>query len=599
VDADAQNVGGVKSRVPGPRPPLDQTAQAAARAVADAATRKNPPAEPSGGSLTQSSPASAYASFNVLLDDPAEHPGLGFDDYAAALAEMIVHSRAEFAVGIFGSWGSGKTTLMRAIEKILAADKSVVRVWFTAWRYEKDPNLLLPLLDVIREALNAQDDGKSRWARDAAVAVGHAGEAFLAGLRLSSSLLGVEADFEPGKMIEAFKALRKRPRPLSYYHAGFSMLRHAIHGLSANGTRRVVIFIDDLDRCMPPNALDVLESMKLFFDVEGCVFVVGLDQEIADKAVAEKYGRVRDADMQVGVRGSDYVKKMFQVPFALPRIRAHQLQDYLDTTERNSEFGEVQRRDFTDNVRPHFNSLQGQESVNPREIKRLINTYTLQLKMLSPRLGASFNPNVVLALLCMNSRSDWRDFYDHLATDPPYFQSTLREALDTPGWPESVWLEGTKYPLSREFIEYLRGIASCILRVEDLQPYVSAAESTWTTDPWVLEARTVVSRLRGAGDDLVSGAVPPTEAAVKVMRDVDHLYGLIGTRRESFGPLGVMREQLEDAVSKLMAIAREVTDAAEADDSRFLTTWADGGVPLVEVLDAKLLEWHRYIGLGF
>jgi hypothetical protein len=40
------------------------------------------------------------------MDDPAQDPGLGFPDYAAALAEMILHSRAEFAVGIFGGWGS-------------------------------------------------------------------------------------------------------------------------------------------------------------------------------------------------------------------------------------------------------------------------------------------------------------------------------------------------------------------------------------------------------------------------------------------------------------------------------------------------------------
>jgi len=552
----------------------------------------------------QSRPVGAYTSFGVLRDDPAEHPGLGFDDYAAALAEMIVHSRAEFAVGIFGSWGSGKTTLMRAIERILAADENVVPVWFAAWRYEKDPNLLLPLLDVLREALECRDDGKKGWAHDAAIAVGRAGQAFLAGLRLSANLPGIEADFEPGKMIDAIKASRKRPQPLSFYHAGFRMLRDAIRGLSANGTRRVVVFIDDLDRCLPPNALDVLESMKLFFDVEGCVFVVGLDQEIAERAVAVKYGAAGGADAAPGAgadrgaSGSGYVKKLFQVPFALPSIKTHQLQDYLDTIARASDFGEAQRRDFTDNVRRHFNSLRGEDSVNPREIKRLINTYTLQLKMLSPRLGVSLNPNVVLALLCMNFRSDWHAFYDQLATDPQYFQATLREVLDGPGWPESVWLAGTKYLLPTEFVEYLRGLAACVLRDENLRAYVSVAESTWSTDPWVLEARTVVSRLRRAGDDLTSGDLLLADAASKIPADVDRVYNLIGARRESFGRLGVMRKQLDAKASQLMEMARELVEAAEADDATFLIKWAEEAVPLVEALDAGLLEWHRYIGLG-
>ena len=77
-----------------------------------------------------------YTEFKILLDTPAEDPGLGFAGYASALAEIVAHSKAEFAVGIFGSWGSGKTTLMRAIEKRLVKDSSVVTVWFTAWRYE-------------------------------------------------------------------------------------------------------------------------------------------------------------------------------------------------------------------------------------------------------------------------------------------------------------------------------------------------------------------------------------------------------------------------------------------------------------------------------
>ena len=75
------------------------------------------------------------------------------------------------------------------------------------------------------------------------------------------------------------------------------MLRQAIHDLS-KGNRRVVIFVDDLDRCLLPNVLVVLESIKLFFDVEGCVFVVGLDSAIAERAVADKYRTLSDSAPQ-------------------------------------------------------------------------------------------------------------------------------------------------------------------------------------------------------------------------------------------------------------------------------------------------------------
>ena len=88
----------------------------------------------------------------------------------------------------------------------------------------------------------------------------------------------------------------------------------------------------------------------------------------------------------------------------------------------NAGLDDAQLADFDQNVRRHLQFLPGEDSVNPREAKRLVNTYTLQLKMLSRRLGDRLNPNVVLALQCMSFRPDWPDLCDHLAADPQLFQ---------------------------------------------------------------------------------------------------------------------------------------------------------------------------------
>ncbi len=555
------------------------------------------------GAVTAGSGApSAYADFRVLLDSPAKHPGIGFGGYAEALAEVIMSSRAEFAVGILGSWGSGKTTLMQAIKRELERYESVVPVWFAAWRYEREPSLLLPLLDVLREALEdrAKAQDERGWAHDAAVAVSRAGLAFLAGLKLKAGLPGgVGVDWELGKTMEAIRADREKPAPLSFYHAGYRMLGEAIEKLSAGGTRRVVIFIDDLDRCLPTNALDVLESMKLFFDVEGCVFVVGLDREIAEKAVAVKYRSIaEEGTAGPDISGSDYVKKLFQVPFTLPPITAGHLKGYLNTIERHGGFGAAQREDFRDHVRPHFEQLQGADPVNPREIKRRINLYTMQLKILSRRLGEQLNPNVVLALLCMNFGRDWEPFYEQLAADPRYFQETLRDAAEGTGQPDPVYLAGAKHELPADLAEYLRGRAAAVLRVENLQAYVSAAESTWTTDPWVLEARTELNRLRRARDKLAAGKMPADEAKRTIRGHLDRLSSLIGIRHESSGPLGVLRENLDAALGRLMAVAGELmAEQPTADGATPADRW-ESADPHIDALDAGLLEWHRYVSLG-
>ncbi len=86
------------------------------------------------------------------MDQPAGKAALGFDDYAEALADSIKNSQPQFAVGIFGGWGSGKTTLMKAIKARLT-DPATIVVDFNAWRYEREEHLLIPLLDTIREAV--------------------------------------------------------------------------------------------------------------------------------------------------------------------------------------------------------------------------------------------------------------------------------------------------------------------------------------------------------------------------------------------------------------------------------------------------------------
>lgn len=117
------------------------------------------------------------------------------------------------------------------------------------------------------------------------------------------------------------------------------------------------------------------------------------------------------------------------MPFALPRISTSQLDQYLDGIAASAELVDEQRVDFDTNVRPHLEFLSGEESVNPREVKRLVNSYTMQLKMLAGRLNA-IDPNVVLALQCMSFRPDWQNLYESLVIDPPWFQLKVKEACE-------------------------------------------------------------------------------------------------------------------------------------------------------------------------
>ena len=123
-----------------------------------------------------------------------------------------------------------------------------------------------------------------------ASAVGKAARAVLAGLTLHAGIPGaVDASLDANKVATAWRArTRTRTRRRSSRRATTTPascgLKQATETFIADAqgdpgpehtTRRFVVFIDDLDRCLPDKALQVLESMKLFFDLDGFVFVVG------------------------------------------------------------------------------------------------------------------------------------------------------------------------------------------------------------------------------------------------------------------------------------------------------------------------------------
>lgn len=85
---------------------------------------------------------------------------------------------------------------------------------------------------------------------------------------------------------------------------------------------KLIVFIDDLDRCLPENVISSLEALKLFLDEAPCVFVIGVDRLVIEKAVQAHYGSAS------GHMGRDYLDKIIQVPFVIPPVRRQELQQH-------------------------------------------------------------------------------------------------------------------------------------------------------------------------------------------------------------------------------------------------------------------------------
>jgi hypothetical protein len=503
---------------------------------------------------------SGYGDFRILLDSPADDPALGFDQFADAFLEIVEESDPRFAVGIFGTWGSGKTTLMRAIEKKASSPRiagSVVPVWFNAWRYEREEHLIVPMLDTLRDALfdwaneHKGDPGVREKAVHAAAVAGRAARAIFAGVTLKAKspswMGGLDVGFDGSKFLSEVRQgnddEEAADTPQSFYHASFKAMKEAFdsfvvdeddHQKRARDTdeqrvvkRRIVVFVDDLDRCLPLNALEVLESMKLFFDLDGFIFVVALDREVVERVIEAKYGGERataipaNGEREPTIRGSEYIKKIFQVPFALPPVAPEQLDEFMDALA--ASLPAEQAEDLQNRVRPHLDYVVGATArVNPREVKRFVNAYLLQMKT-RPML----QPDVVLAMQTLAFRSDWAQAYEALSAEPDAFVDAVRRQLDgNPNAVEDLWPELAGFV--GELVEYLGTPAARSLLDAQVDLYIYSVESTRSVDPRLIEVYPRLGSVRRLLRRLDQGAAPTPDLREELSRELRSVVSLAG-----------------------------------------------------------------------
>ncbi len=515
----------------------------------------------------------------ILLDSPTAGPALGYVQTGRALATIIKQSEPRFAVGIFGGWGSGKTTLMQAIRDALAAEQGLVVADFNAWRFEREPQLLIPLLDTIRAALvrgadaaGDSKDGKEKI-RSIAVRVGWVVRALTTGLSARVGLPGaVTVSYDVGAALAALSSPADPENSQSLYVAAFDELDRAFRELYAAGISRVVVFVDDLDRCLPVNALQVLESMKLFFDLRGFIFVVGLDEDIVDRAIRAKFASENDpttaqatapkpADApQLPERiGREYVKKIFQIPYSIPPMLPRQLDDLLASMYREASLEQAQLDDLTNRVRPYLDYVAVGGRVNPREVKRFINAYTLQT-LIRP----DHDRDTVLALQTLAFRHDWADFYEAVLADSALFVDALRRYRRGQGSDHLSFEDMTPglSDLPPSLASYLRSErAEALTRHPALDMYLTSLQSYHSVNQWELDAFRQLGSLRREirlaldGGNAVRSARSVAATATTVM---DSLSGSL------VGGSSAQLHGLKSAIEQVRSAATRVTDRVKS-----------------------------------
>lgn len=252
----------------------------------------------------------ALPRYVMWSDREAEHDFLGYSSYVAMLGEVCtLKDLAPLTVGIFGSWGSGKTSLMRMLKADLdggAANTRVRTLWFNAWRYQGREEGQSALLNALLGKLG-EDKGLRAKASDLfAKVLKSVGVMKLAKVMSKSALTLTPPSVE--EFAECFKEeSEKLAQTMDSFNKDFEAL------LEAMEVERVVVFIDDLDRCSSEQVIETFETIKLFLTTPACTFVVGADAARIERAVGDVYkGAVEARDQR------DYLEKIIQLPFRIP-----------------------------------------------------------------------------------------------------------------------------------------------------------------------------------------------------------------------------------------------------------------------------------------
>ena len=266
-------------------------------------------------------PALKIVEPDVDPDEPWRDDVLGRKEIADRLTSIIRGQEAPFVISLDGRWGTGKTFLLKRWRQALQND-GFQAIYFNAWEDDFCDDPLLAIIGQLSEHFKAGKLGViARGLGNIALPI------------LTSRLTGVAfkaRDLKPDNLLSDYRKQRETKEKVSERLAQLAAKVRETTG------QPLVFIIDELDRCRPTFAIELLERVKHIFDVENIVFVFGLNRSELTESLQSVYGEI-DA--------GEYLRRFFDMEFVLPDADPGQFCTHLVAKFRLSPFfSEVDRR---------------------------------------------------------------------------------------------------------------------------------------------------------------------------------------------------------------------------------------------------------------
>jgi sulfatase modifying factor 1 len=355
----------------------------------------------------------------VVPDDFSEIDHIGYIEHSAGLVEMIrsIDARGSFTIGVFGQWGQGKTSMLRQIERQLnetaeseTGKEGILTVWFNPWQFSGEEHIIIPffhtLVSYIEDFKKAREGSGSKIIQavggflkelaDVPVALAYGLEGKVKIPLLLESKFGFKEAIEESRRRKEERQERAKTelkKAVDQYESLYYRLISRLQKASQDLNLKIVVFIDDLDRCLPEKAVELLEGIKVLLDIPGFVFVIGVAREVIERGIRVRYRELyRDQPQHPLFLEQEYLDKIVQFPFTLPPPDSAQLQALVAGYLKNLS-----------DVKPYLSTIHRALGVNPRSLKRFVNnlSYTFWVadrKMKSESTEEKFLPELLVKM---------------------------------------------------------------------------------------------------------------------------------------------------------------------------------------------------------
>jgi len=286
---------------------------------------------------------------------------LNFGVVADTAAQLIRDSANEpLSIGISGSWGSGKSSLVKMIGKSLNTEEQSEQKYlfleFNAWLYQGFDDAKMALLQSVSDML-LEEANKQKTLTDKAVDLVKRVQWFKVlkmGVPIASGAIvggsiggpigavvgafgglfkgdGLPSEEDITKAQEAYKTLEPELKGILKDEETTSLpkeiasLRQAFEEILEGLDIKLVVLVDDLDRCMPDTAISTLEAMRLLLFLPRTAFIIAADEKMIRSAVRSHFSNIQIDDELV----TSYFDKLIQVPLRVPRLGVSEVKAYL------------------------------------------------------------------------------------------------------------------------------------------------------------------------------------------------------------------------------------------------------------------------------